>query len=137
MGSGGREHSMVDARLHTSCGQLMALFKEQPSPFISELERRVREGGNRPWGVQLVAGFVRDHVLAAYANLEKTYRAIVENRDLIIIESIFRNRGTQSFYQVRIGTDTRAGANELCTVLRKAGGACLVLRNWVGKSRPL
>jgi len=33
------------------------------------------------------------------------------------------------FYQVRIGTDTRQVANELCNSLRKAGGACLVLRN--------
>jgi transglycosylase-like protein with SLT domain len=133
----GRAHSVVDVSVHTSCGQLMAMLKEQPSPFISELERRVREGSDRPWGVQLVAGFVRNHVLAAYANIEKTYRAIIENRDMIIIESIFRNRGTQSFYQVRIGTETRAGANDLCILLRKAGGACLVLRNWVGKSRPL
>jgi hypothetical protein len=47
----------------------------------------------------------------------------------IIIERKFRSRGTQTFYQVRIGTDTRAGANEVCTALRRAGGACLVLRN--------
>jgi hypothetical protein len=33
------------------------------------------------------------------------------------------------FYQVRIGTDTRQAANELCNSLRKIGGACLVLRN--------
>jgi hypothetical protein len=38
---------------------------------------------------------------------------------------------------VRVGADTRAGANELCAALRKAGGACLVLRNWVGKANAL
>jgi hypothetical protein len=70
-------------------------------------------------------------VLAAYATIEKSYRAILENRDPIIIGSTFRSRGTQTFYQVRVGADTRAGANELCGALHRAGGACLVLRNRV------
>jgi Transglycosylase SLT domain/SPOR domain len=122
---------------HTSCGELMAMLKEQPSFFVGELERRVGEGAARPWGVELTAGFVRDKVLAAYASIEKSYRGVLENRDPIIIESRFRSRGTQTFYQVRVGADTRGSANELCGMLRKAGGACLVLRNWVGKPQPL
>jgi hypothetical protein len=122
---------------HTSCAELMAMLKEQPSVFLGELERRVREGGGRPWGVELSAGFVRDRVLAAYAQIEKTYRAVLQNRDLLVVESRFRNRGTQPFYQVRVGVDTRASANELCAGLRKAGAPCLVLRNWVGKLEAL
>jgi hypothetical protein len=108
------------------------MLKEQFSPFAGELERRVREGTERPWSVELSAGFGRDRVLAAYATVEKSYRAILENRDPIITESKFRSRGTQTFYQVRVGADTRAAANELCGALRKAGGVCLVLRNAAG-----
>jgi hypothetical protein len=118
-----------------SCGELMTMLKAQPSPFIGELERRVREGGERPWSVELSAGFVRERVLAAYAMVEKTYRNVLENRDPIIIARTFRSRGTQTFYQVRIGTDTRAGANELCAALRRGGGACLVLRNQTADER--
>ena len=121
----------------TSCGELMAMLKEQPSIFVGELQRRVREGAARPWGVELTAGFQRDRVLAAYASLEKTYRAVLDNHDLIIIESKFRSRGTQPFYQVRVGEDSRAGANALCAALHKAGGSCLVMRNWVGRANPL
>jgi hypothetical protein len=121
----------------TSCGELMALLKAQPSPFIGELERRVCEGSARPWGVQLSAGFLRERVLAAYAAIEKTYRTVLENRDPIIIENKFRSRGTQNFYQVRVGVDTRGSANELCAALRSAGGACLVLRNLRGAVQPL
>jgi len=33
------------------------------------------------------------------------------------------------FYQVRIGADTRAGADGLCGQIRRGGGACMVLRN--------
>jgi hypothetical protein len=127
-----RGHEDLAPTKSTFCGELTAMLKEQPSPFTGELERHVREGTGRPWGVQLSAGFGRDSVLAAYATVEKAYRAILESRDPIIIESKFRNRGTQTFYQARVGADTRASANELCGTLRKAGGVCLVLRNSTG-----
>jgi hypothetical protein len=42
---------------------------------------------------------------------------------------LFRSRGASSFYQVRIGTDTRREADNLCSRIRHAGGACLVKRN--------
>jgi hypothetical protein len=128
--TGGRDDLPPAKR--ASCEELMAMLKEQPSPFIGELERRVREGAERPWGVQLSAGFGREHVLAAYAAVENSYRAILENRDPIIIEGKFRSRGTQTFYQVRAGADTRAAADALCSALRSAGAACLVLRNPAG-----
>ena len=131
-GEGGGDKAPVQ---RTSCGELMTMLKAQPSPFIGELERRVREGGERPWGVELSAGFVRERVLASYAMVEKTYRNVLENRDPIIVARTFRSRGTQTFYQVRIGTDTRAGANELCGTLRRAGGACFVLRNGIADGR--
>jgi Transglycosylase SLT domain/SPOR domain len=111
------------------CGDLIAQLRAQPALFAGELERRMRESAAMPWGVQLSAGFGRDHVLAAYASIEKSYRDILERRDPIIIESRLRNRGTQPFYQVRVGADTRASADELCSALRKAGGVCMVLRN--------
>lgn len=121
----------------TSCGELMALLKEEPTPFIGALERRVNQGFARPWGVELSAGFIREQVLASYAAIERTYRVILENHDPMIMENKNRNRGTREFYQVRIGADTRGAANQLCTALRKAGAACLVLRNIHGAAAPL
>jgi len=41
----------------------------------------------------------------------------------------FGSRGTRTFYQVRIGADTRPEADDLCNRIRRAGGACFVLRN--------
>jgi hypothetical protein len=43
--------------------------------------------------------------------------------------SVWRSRGTRTFYQVRIGADTRKEADGLCNRIKRAGGACLVLRN--------
>jgi hypothetical protein len=48
------------------------------------------------------------------------------------LSSILRSRGTQPFYQVRVGADTRAAAETLCGSIRRAGGACFVLRNRAG-----
>jgi Transglycosylase SLT domain len=121
----------------TSCRELMALLHTEPSPFISELERRVAQGGGRPWGVELSAGFSRERVLGIYSMLEKTYRGLLENRDPLIIEGRLRSRGSGNFYQVRVGADTRQGAMELCAALHNAGAACLVLRNSHGKVQPL
>jgi hypothetical protein len=123
--------------LRTSCRELMALLHTEPSPFVSELERRVAQGGAKLWGVELSAGFSREHVLGVYAMLEKSYRALLENRDPLIIEGKLRSRGTQNFYQVRVGVDTRQGAMDLCAALHKAGAACLVLRNSHGSVQPL
>jgi hypothetical protein len=46
------------------------------------------------------------------------------------LSSVQRSRGAHSFYQVRIGADTRPEADDLCNRIRKAGGACFVLRNF-------
>ena len=86
-----------------NCRELMALLHTEPSPFVTALERRVAQGSARPWGVELSAGFQRERVLAMYANVEKTYRSLLEKRDLLIIEGPLRNRGTGTFYQVRVG----------------------------------
>jgi hypothetical protein len=56
-------------------------------------------------------------------------RPVIGDRDPNLLGSTFRSRGTRTFYQVRIGEDTRAAADELCGRIRRAGQACLVLRN--------
>jgi hypothetical protein len=114
----------------TSCGDLIALLRAQPASFAEQIRWRANDNNaDLSWGVQLSAGFERDHVLTAYASIEKSYRAILDRRTPIIIGSRLRNRGAQPFYQVRVGADTRASADELCLTLRKAGGVCVVLRN--------
>ncbi len=133
----GREGGKDGIARPTSCLQLAALLKERPSFFIGELERRVREGSLRPWGVQLSAGFSRARVLSAYARIEQQYRGLLEGRDPTIIRTLLRSRGVDGFYQVRIGADTRAAADKLCRDLSAKGAACMVLRNSRGSPEAL
>ncbi len=111
------------------CGELMAMLKRSPSPFLDQLRQRVAHSLAQPWGVQLGAGFSRDRAMAMYARALKRFETVLAGKDPGIQSSIMRTRGRAVFYQVRIGADSRSEANALCDRLRKVGGACLVLRN--------
>jgi hypothetical protein len=97
--------------------------------FLEKLIERVKHTADSPWGIQLSAGFSRERVLAAYATIATHYAGILAGKDASILSSVFRSRGTGTFYQIRVATDTFEGANNLCADIRHAGGACMVLRN--------
>src|SRR5262249_33648515 len=90
------------------CGELMALLHRAPNPFVQKLEERVNLVAAAPWGVQLAAGFSRDHALSNYATLAKRYGELLTGRDPSLLSSILRSRGTQPVYQVRVGAAARA-----------------------------
>ena len=113
----------------SSCRELMALLTRAPNPFVTQLEQHVKLGAARLWGVQLAAGFNRDQALAMYARAMRRLSAVIGDQDPSLLSSVPRNRGTAPFYQVRIGADTRPAADDLCNRIRRAGGACFVLRN--------
>jgi hypothetical protein len=125
----GKETPKQEQKREPGCGELMAMLKRSPSPFLDELRQRVVHSLAQPWGVQLGAGFSRERAMAMYARALRRYESILAGKDPGLQSSVLRTRGRAVFYQVRIGTDTRAEANALCNTLRKAGGACLVLRN--------
>jgi transglycosylase-like protein with SLT domain/sporulation related protein len=112
-----------------TCATMTAMMREAPSLYLSRLTRQIEKSAASPWGVQVSAGFSRERALASYSDIEKRHRESLSGLDPIIIASTLRSRGTHPFYQVRIGADTRAGADRLCASLRKGGNACMVLRN--------
>jgi hypothetical protein len=118
-----------DRAPNSSCRELMALLRRAPNPFVTQLEQRVTLAAARLWGVQLAAGFDRNKALAMYARAMKRLSAVVGGQDPSLLSSVMRSRGTRAFYQVRIGADTRPAADDLCNRIRRAGGACFVLRN--------
>jgi len=123
---GGAREPMTPA---PDCRQLMALLKRAPNPFVAKLEERVKLVAASPWGVQLSAGFSRERALSAYAGIASRYSGLLAGRDPTLFGSILRNRGSHTFYQVRIGAETRQAADSLCAAIRRAGGPCIVLRN--------
>jgi hypothetical protein len=113
----------------TSCQDLIALIKQAPNLFVEKLQERIDLVAASPWGVELGAGFSRERILAAYSDILRRLGETLAGHDPSIFSGILRNRGTRPFYQVRVGTETRASANALCNKIMRAGVACLVLRN--------
>jgi Transglycosylase SLT domain/SPOR domain len=125
----GRGGKMPELAPTSNCRELMALLKRAPNPFVAGLEQRITLSAAKVWGVQLAAGFSRDKALSMYARAMKRLGAVIGDQDPSLLSSVMRSRGTRAFYQVRIGADTRPAADDLCNRIRKAGGACFVLRN--------
>jgi hypothetical protein len=125
----GKSGKPPDRAPASSCRELMALLKRAPNPFVTELEQHVKLGAAREWGVQLAAGFDRNRALAMYARAIKRLSAVIGDQDPSLLGTTWRSRGVRTFYQVRIGADTRVAADDLCNRIRRAGGACFVLRN--------
>ena len=123
---------MVGHAPATTCRELMALLRRAPNTFIDHLEDHVRLAAARLWGVQLAAGFDRTRALAMYARAISRLGAVIGDQDPSLLATRLRSRGSRTFYQVRIGADTRGAADDLCNRIRKAGGACFVLRNMRG-----
>src|SRR6266568_9325107 len=114
---------------NTSCRELMAMLRRAPNPFVAQLEQHVKLAAAKLWGVQLAAGFDRNKALAMYARAMKRLSAVIGDQDPSLLSSVMRTRGSHLFYQVRIGADARPAADDLCNRIRRAGGACFVLRN--------
>ena len=125
----GKNGKMLDRAPRASCRELMALLKRAPNSFVTGLEQRVKLAAAKLWGVQLAAGFDRNKALAMYARAMKRLSGVIGDQDPSLLSSSMRTRGSHMFYQVRIGADTRPAADELCNRIRRAGGACFVLRN--------
>jgi hypothetical protein len=116
------------AKSSMNCGAMVALLKERPNSYVAALEERVRAAGGHPWGVELAAGFSRDIALSIYSHAMTRLTAVLAGQDPIITSNVLRTRGTRPFYRVSIGADTRPEATALCSRIRAAGGACIVLR---------
>src|ERR1700730_4457320 len=95
----GKNAKMSDRATYAGCRELRALLKRAPNYFVTELEQRVKLGADRPWGVQLAAGFNRDQAMAMYSRAMKRLRPVIGDQDPSLLGSIFRSRGTRTFYQ--------------------------------------
>jgi Transglycosylase SLT domain/SPOR domain len=128
-GAAGRGGKAPDRAPASSCRELMALLTRAPNPFVTQLEQHITLAAAKLWGVQLAAGFSREKALAMYSRAMKRLSTVIGDQDPSLLSSRLRSRGTQMFYQVRIGADTRPAADDICNRIRRAGGACFVLRN--------
>ncbi len=109
-----------------SCIQVTALLR---IPSRGDRFALPVEGGvTAPWGVQLAGNFSKSLALASFSRTRSLYASVIGEVRPMIIGTRLRFRGTRAFYRIRIPSETRAAGDTLCNRIRKAGGACIVLR---------
>jgi hypothetical protein len=81
------------------------------------------------WGVQIASDFSKQGALDDFAQVQKNYSDILGDYSPTVVAVCNLNMGTRLRYSARVAFDDRDAANQLCAKLRKAGGACIVLRD--------
>jgi Transglycosylase SLT domain/SPOR domain len=120
----GEEKHPPSAGAATSCLQVVALLGRPgrgvyaPSIALAPLA---------PWGVQLAGNFSKSLALSSYARARRTYAELLGPVRPMVIGTRLRSRGTRTFYRVRVPASTRVVADQLCSRIRRVGGACIVL----------
>ncbi len=101
----------VKSEAGVTCLKLMAKLEQAPTTFLAALQQHVVMGVLQPWGAILAANKSRSEILDRYAALQQRFAAVLTGRDPIVLE---RRLGSLPRYQVRVGADSRAAANDVC-----------------------
>ena len=87
------------------------------------------------WGAQLTSNWSESRAWETYRMLQRQYASLIGDREPIVLRGRLPGMGSVSRTIIRIGDDNRAPLDTLCNKLIAAGGACVVLRNQVGRAR--
>lgn len=116
---------LTDAEVFSteSCASAMAAIRREGITVFARVKILA------PWGVQLAGNFSKSLALAAYSRTQRSYAAILNGLEPMILGRRLRSRGRSLFYQVRAPSPSRAAAEGLCARLHAVGGACVVLKS--------
>jgi hypothetical protein len=112
------------ARATASCLQVVASLRR---PGGSPVDPGIPLAPLAPWGVQLAGNFSKSIALASFGRARQSYASLLGDVRPMVIGTRMRSRGTRTFYRVRVPATTRGAADQLCSRIRAAGGACIVL----------
>ncbi len=107
-----------------SCKQLAPLVVRA----VYETEPLTASGAWRPWGAHVSSAFSKGKALEQFARLRRAHASVLADRDPFVVPKR-TSRGRRALYMVQIGADSRADAGEICSALRRGGGACIVQKN--------
>jgi hypothetical protein len=112
----------------TTCTEVAALLSKGAG-FALVSSSQIEQAGWTPWGVQVAGNFSEARAVAAYSRLQRKHPSLLADRAPLLIRAVMRGRGSAPYTHVRLPADSRKTGEELCSDLRKAGVACVVLKN--------
>lgn len=97
--------------------------------FLSPLSRPAfANDAEPPWGVLIAGSFSKEAALAAVARVERAHADVIGGMHPFVCTTL-RSGWSRPFYRVRLGAQSFPEAERLCSQLKAAGGACVVLRD--------
>lgn len=106
-----------------SCETITVALKARGGTLIAAI------APTAPWGVQLAGNFSKALALAAFARSRTRLASVLADVQPMVIGSRLRSRGTRLYYRVRAPAQSRTEAQALCDRIRRASGACVVLKS--------
>ena len=109
---------------------------EQKGPLSPCAPQQAQPGSGTPpaqpanvWGVEIATSFSKQDALDQFTRIQQNHAGILSAYQPIVVEACDLHMGTDLQYSVRIGLDSRDDADQLCSKLQAAGGACTVQKN--------
>ncbi|WP_158285689.1 transglycosylase SLT domain-containing protein [Pseudohoeflea suaedae] len=97
-------------------------------PLIASGDASLEAPSEMPWAVVVGSGIDIDAAMTFWSAVkERTGFRIGGGK--VYVMPVAAGMGRRSHYSVRIGSETRGGAQAICSKLRGLGGACMVARN--------
>ncbi|MGH6763839.1 MAG: transglycosylase SLT domain-containing protein [Phyllobacterium sp.] len=100
----------------------------QKLPIIQAATVAMARVHQKPWGIQVAGNFRRSAAVKQWQRIKVQFPSVLSQSEPVVS----RQRtpiGRRGIYAVRIGADSRNEANTICSRLRSAGGACIVMKN--------
>jgi hypothetical protein len=82
----------------------------------------------KPWGVQVAGNMRRAIAIRQWQRVKARFPSLFAGHEPAV-SRVRPASGPRRIYAVRIGAESRKEADRICSKLRQAGGACVVLKN--------
>jgi Transglycosylase SLT domain/SPOR domain len=97
-------------------------------PIIAASTIAMARIARKPWGIQVAGNFRQSAASRQWERVRRAFPAIL-SKYRPVISRMRTPIGRRGIYAVRIGANSRAEADNVCTALRSSGGACIVTKN--------
>jgi hypothetical protein len=125
-----RKSGVLEAGLPVGPETPAAAASTKHAPKRAKLTKKPPKAAKpMPWGVQIAANVSKKVALAQFSRTKAEFPAIIKGSPVVVPSRKARTKGLKALQTVRIGAESRQAAEAICTKLRGAGGACLVVRN--------
>jgi hypothetical protein len=97
-------------------------------PIIAASTIAMSRIARKPWGIQVAGNFRQSAASKQWERVRRAFPSVL-SKYRPVISRMRTPIGRRGIYAVRIGANSRAEADNICTALRSSGGACIVTKN--------